>query len=202
MITQLTLPDLSYTYDALEPWCEAETLHLHHDKHHRAYVDAGNQAREGLQVADPGDSKLITALTAARTFNVAGHVLHSLFWTSIGPAQTSPQGDLAIRIRSDFGSLDRMQELLVAGCMSVKGSGWGVLSVEPGTGCLQVGALHDHQGDHMPSSALLAVVDVWEHAYYLQYRADRASWVKAAVAHLDWSSIQARFETAASVTPS
>ena len=125
MITQLTLPDLSYTYDALEPWCEAETLHLHHDKHHRAYVDAGNQAREGLQVADPGDSKLITALTAARTFNVAGHVLHSLFWTSIGPAQTSPQGDLAIRIRSDFGSLDRMQELLVAGCMSVKGSGWG-----------------------------------------------------------------------------
>lgn len=194
---QYTLPKLAYGYDDLEPWCSAETLHLHHLKHHAAYVAGANEATEELDAIDPNDTARLAGLQAALTFNLSGHVLHSLFWTSVSPRATRPHGPLQKKIASDFGSETRFHELLTATCMGVHGSGWGALSYDSLSGKLRIEGLHDHHHDMVPQSTLLAVVDVWEHAYYLGYHNDRAAWVDATVEHLDWPSIEARFATVA-----
>ena len=188
-----TLADLPYAVDALEPWCPAETLALHHGKHHATYVKGANESAEALNDADPSNAALYAGLSEALTFNLAGHVLHTLFWESLSPTPSKPEGLLASQITSDFGSLDRFRERLVATCMGVHGSGWGTLSFDPLGGRLAVAPILDHQNDHVAGGLLLAVIDVWEHAYYLTHRNDRAAWVKAATAHLDWPAISARF---------
>jgi Fe-Mn family superoxide dismutase len=187
------LPSLPYSYEALEPWCPVETLALHHDKHHAAYVKGANDATAALAELDPADTARGSALRQDLTFNLSGHVLHSLFWRTVAPEGVAPGRDLEGRLKSDFGSRSRCEEMLTAACMGVHGSGWGALFADPLTGGLYVGSFHDHQGEHVPLAQVLAVVDVWEHAYYLKYRNDRAAWVKAAVAHLDWKAISDRF---------
>lgn len=190
--SSFALPELPYAYDALEPWCGAETLHLHHDKHHKAYVDGANAAAEALAAADPGDATSVAALRANLVFNLGGHVLHSLFWENLSPQSTAPSGDLARRIDESFGSVDRAKALLKTACTGVQGSGWGVLWAEPLTGRLQVSGMLDHHHQHVPDARILAVIDVWEHAYYLDHRNDRAGWVAAAIDHLAWDAIAGR----------
>jgi superoxide dismutase, Fe-Mn family len=189
------LPDLPYSYDALEPWCPAETLELHHKKHHAAYVLGANDAAEALGAVDPSDALLLGGIQTALTFNLGGHVLHSLFWTSMCPTKSPPTGALADQIGADFGSLDVLTTQLAAACKGVQGSGWGVISFHPVDRKLHVGQMHDHQQQLIPDTTLLAVIDVWEHAYYLKYRNERASWVGAVIEHLDWTAIGSRFET-------
>lgn len=99
---------------------------------------------------------------------------------------------------SDFGSQERFTSLLTSACTKVQGSGWGALAVDPETGELHVGSIHDHHNTHVPNSRLLAVIDVWEHAYYLTHRNNRAGWVEAAMVHLDWRAISERYEAARS----
>ncbi len=195
--TPYVLPTLDYGYDALEPWCPAETLHLHHDKHHAAYVKGANEAADGLQSVDPGDARLVAALQRNLTFNVSGHVLHSLFWRSLSPDEAgAPSAELEGQIREHFGSLARMLDLLRAACMGVQGSGWGAVIYDSTSKSLKINQLHDHQGDVVANSTLLTVVDVWEHAYYLKYRNERAGWVDAVLGHLDWSHMALRLESA------
>jgi superoxide dismutase, Fe-Mn family len=196
MTDRYFLHDLPFAYDALEPWCPAETLELHHGKHHAAYVKGANEAADALEAVDPGDAYALAGIQTALTFNVAGHVLHSLFWESISPEVTKPSGELGAKIDADFGSLDHLSDLLRAECKGVQGSGWGALLFDPMSKGLQVAKLHDHQMGLTPNASLLAVIDVWEHAYYLTHRNDRVSWVKAVVDHLDWTAIAARFEVA------
>ncbi len=198
MTDRYFLHDLPFAYDALEPWCSAETLELHHGKHHAAYVKGANEAADALDTVDPGDTYQLAGIQAALTFNVAGNALHSLFWESLSPDVDMPKTGLLAQIDTDFGSVDRLQDLLRAECKGVQGSGWGALVFDPTTQRLQVGKLHDHEHSLIPNSALLAVIDVWEHAYYLGYRNDRATWVKAVVEHLDWSAIGERFSIAES----
>ena len=186
------LPDLPYSYDALEPWCRAETLHLHHDKHHQAYVTGANAAVAELATVDPGDKARHAGLQRALTFNLAGHVLHSLFWENLAPAPVTPGGQLAQLVTRDFGSQERLRDVLVAASVGVQGSGWGALVHEPFGNRLHVVAFHDHQSDAIPASTVLAVIDVWEHAYYLDYRNERPRWVAAAVEHIDWHNVEAR----------
>lgn len=192
-MTTFELPPLPYPYDALEPWCPSETLELHHDKHHATYVKAANDAVAALCGLEPEDAERRAALTRALTFNVAGHVLHSLLWENLAPEQTQPSGGFVSAVKASFGSVDRLRSALKDACMSVQGSGWGVLYVEPTTGALRVGAIHDHQSDHVPGGQMVAVVDVWEHAYYLKYRNERAKWVAACIEHLDWTVAERRF---------
>ena len=189
-----TLPPLPYGYDALEPWLDAETLHLHHDKHHQAYVTGANAAAEALDEIDPGDANALAGARAALAFNLSGHVLHSLFWENLSPDTSAPSGALAAQIDNDFGSVDALAAQFAAICKGVQGSGWGALIHDPVAGSLYVAGIHDHQSQQVPDSTILALVDVWEHAYYLKYRNDRAAWVKAAWEHLDWTAIGGRFD--------
>jgi superoxide dismutase, Fe-Mn family len=151
-----------------------------------------------LELIDPADAYKLAGVQTALTFNVAGHVLHSLFWESLSPEPTIPTGGLEAQITADFGSVDHLGDLLRAECKGVQGSGWGALIFDPMSKQLQVASLHDHQMGLTPNSSLLAVIDVWEHAYYLKHRNDRASWVKAAVDHLDWAAIALRLDVASS----
>ena len=195
--TPFALPKLAYAYDALEPWCQAETLELHHDKHHRAYVDAANDALEALASVDPKDKHLLAALQSSLTFNAGGHVLHSLFWTSVGPDPTSPNEALQRQITQDCGDIERLKALLITTCTGVQGTGWGALSLDSNHNLL-VSSIEDHHNGHAPGASLLAVVDVWEHAYYLGYRNDRPGWCAAAVEHLDWAQISSRYDACVS----
>lgn len=198
MTARYVLPDLPFSVDALEPWCPAETLQLHYGKHHATYVKEANAAAELLTTIDPDDAERLAGARSALVFNLAGHTLHSLFWTSIGPETSVPEGELAARVSTDFGSFDRFKALLTSACTKAQGTGWGALSLYVPTGELQVGSLLDHQHNMVPGSALLAVIDVWEHAYYLTYRNDRAKWVSDAFDHLDWPSIAERYRHASS----
>jgi Fe-Mn family superoxide dismutase len=189
-----TLPDLPYPADALEPWCPAETLDLHHGKHHAAYVVGANEAAAALTGVDPHDSATLAGVQAALTFNLSGHVLHSLLWENLSPIVTRPAGQLSEQIDTDFGSMALLVDRLTAACMGVQGSGWGVLAYDPMSGRLRAGSVHDHQLHHVPNSTLVAVIDVWEHAYYLGFHNERAKWVAAAIEHLDWPNIADRLD--------
>ena len=197
MSQRYQLPDLPFAMDALEPWCPAETLEIHHGKHHATYVKDANFAADLLAEVDPDDAERLAGARSALVFNLAGHTLHSLFWTSICADSSAPSGALETRLAADFGSIERFSALLTSACMKVQGTGWGALSLYVPTGELQVGSLLDHQHNMVPDSVLLAVIDVWEHTYYLKYRNERASWVAAAVDHLDWISIEERYRQAA-----
>ena len=194
--TPYSLPRLPFAYDALEPWCSAETLEIHHDKHHGTYVKEANAAAAELTTVDPHDTPRLAGLQSALTFNLAGHVMHSLFWASLDPAGDGPTTAMQAVLTKDFGSVERFNDLLTAACIGVHGSGWGVLSADPVTGGLRVGAVHDHQSEHVAAATTLAVIDVWEHAYYLTHRNERAKWVAAAVQHLNWTNIAERYSLA------
>jgi Fe-Mn family superoxide dismutase len=198
--TQCTLPPLPYAYDALEPWCSAETLHLHHDKHHKAYVDGANEAAQALSEIDPAETAKLSGLRANLEFNLGGHVLHSLFWKSLTPVPMKIPSALDKRIAADFGSLERATSLLQAACMGVKGSGWGVLAFDPTYDRLHIAAMEDHHREVAPGLVNLGVIDVWEHAYYLVHKNDRAGWAKLAIEHLDWEGVDMRLKEAWAAT--
>ena len=193
------LPDLPYAYDSLEPWCDATTLQLHHTKHHQSYVDGANAAVEALTSIDPDDAMKLHGARSALTFNLGGHVLHSLFWENLAPTSatsSAPSAALAERVQRDLGGPERFRKLFVATCKGVQDSGWGALVHDAIADRLVVTGLHDHHNDLVPDTTILAVVDVWEHAYYLTHRNDRVAWVEAAFDHLDWNTVSARLEAA------
>ena len=197
MTDRYALPALPYSYDALEPWCPAETLQLHHAKHHAAYVRGANESAEIVGDIDPDDSYRLAGVQATFNFNLGGHILHSLFWPNLSPHTTTPAGVLATQITADFGSKKRLNDMLTAVSMGVQGSGWGALVYDTGSQTLRATALHDHQHELVAGTEVLAVIDVWEHAYYLSHRNNRADWVTAVIAHLDWKVIAERFNVAA-----
>jgi len=198
MTDRYTLPELPYKYDALEPWCSAETLHLHHSKHHAAYVAGANKSSKAIETIDPSDSYQLAGAQAALAFNLGGHVLHSLFWLNLSATKTTPPSELETKMLTDFGSEKRFNELLTATCVTVQGSGWGALMYDTVSKTLRIGAIRDHQHELGAETKVLAVVDVWEHAYYQTNQNDRATWVKAAIDHLDWQVIGERYALAAS----
>lgn len=193
------LPDLPYPYDALEPFLNAETMHLHHDKHHQAYVNALNEAEEKIKAAQKsGDFAALRALTDALAFNYSGHLLHSLFWTNMKPGGGSvPSGDLAAQINKDFGSFDTFKAQFLAATNSVQGSGWGILAWEPLNGQLVILQAEKHQNLAMWGVTPLLVLDVWEHAYYLQYQNRRTEFTAGFFQHaVNWDDVAARLAAA------
>lgn len=193
-----TLPDLPYDEGALEPHLSGRLMSFHHGKHHAAYVKGANETLEKLASAKPDQ---IAGLERALAFNVSGHVLHSLFWTSMSPdGGGRPDGDLASAIDESFGSYDTFAKRFEAALTTVQGSGWAVLAWEPVASRLMVAQLHDHQSNMLAGSAALIVADAWEHAYYLDYQNDKAAWAKAFFALADWSSTAERFAMSARAT--
>ena len=187
-----TLPDLPYAVDALQPHISSQLMSLHHDKHHAAYVKGANKALGALADATPDQ---VPGLEQALAFNVSGHVLHSLLWTSMSPdGGGQPDGDLGASIDESFGSFDAFRARFVAAMTTVQGSGWATLTWEPLAQRLLVAQLHDHQSNTLVGSTPILVADAWEHAYYLDYHNDKEAWAKAFCNVADWRSAQRRFD--------
>ncbi len=194
-MTRYTLPDLTYDYGALEPHISGKIMQLHHDKHHKAYVENANKAIEKLvEVRGKGDFTQIAAIERALAFNVSGHVLHSIFWRNLAPkAGGQPDGALASAIKRDFGSFDLFKQQLTQVSSTIMGSGWGALVWEPIAQRLGTVQIHDHQSQITQGCVPLMVIDAWEHAYYLQYQTDKAKFFEALWNLWNWEDISERF---------
>jgi Fe-Mn family superoxide dismutase len=192
------LPALDYDYAALEPHYSARVLELHHDKHHKAYVDGVNATLEKLAGArSSGDLSSIVGLEKTLAFNLSGHVLHTLFWKNLSPqGGDRPEGDLSAALDEFFGSFDAFKQQLSQATSTVQGSGWGALSWEPLGERLFIEQIYDHQGNVGQGGVPLLVLDAWEHAYYLQYENRRADYVAAIWNVINWSDVTARFARA------
>jgi len=193
---QYELPELSYDYSALEPYLSAEILELHHGKHHQAYVDGANTTFQKLvEARSSGDFGTINQLEKNMAFHLSGHVLHSLFWTNLSPdGGGEPDGELAAAVTEYFGSFSAFRAQLTEAAMNVQGSGWGALSWEPMAGRLIVEQVYDHQGNVGQGGPPLLVLDMWEHAYYLQYKNVKKDWVQAYWHLVNWPDVAARFD--------
>ncbi len=189
-----SLPDLAYDYAALEPHCSAEILELHHDKHHAAYVTGANTTLEKLDHARAADDfGTINQLEKNLAFHVSGHVLHSLFWKNLSPdGGGKPEGELSAAIDDGFGSFEAFKHQLTEAALGVQGSGWGVLAWEPLGGRLIVEQVYDHQSNVGQGASPLLVLDMWEHAYYLQYKNVKADWVKSFWEIANWPDVAER----------
>ena len=195
-MAEYTLPDLPYDYAALEPHLSAQILELHHGKHHAAYVKGANTVLEKLEQArDSGDFGTINQLEKNLAFHLSGHILHSLLWKNLSPSGGGkPEGDLAAAIDEFFGDYDGFRAQMTEAANNVQGSGWAALSWEPLGQRLIVEQVYDHQGNVGQGGPPLLVVDMWEHAYYLQYQNRKTEWVDAFWNIVDWSDVAHRFE--------
>eukprot|EP01111_Echinosteliopsis_oligospora_P007172 TRINITY_DN2185_c0_g1_i1.p1 TRINITY_DN2185_c0_g1~~TRINITY_DN2185_c0_g1_i1.p1 ORF type:complete len:251 (-),score=73.98 TRINITY_DN2185_c0_g1_i1:29-781(-) len=196
-----TLPDLPYDYGALEPVISGEIMKLHHSKHHQTYVTNLNQALEKYHAAEQKkDVAEMIALQSAIKFNGGGHVNHSIFWTNLAPKNKegggNPSGELAKAISDTFGSYDKFVEKFNAQTIAIQGSGWGWLGYDKSTGRLQISTQQNQDPLSITGLVPLLGVDVWEHAYYLQYKNVRADYVKAIWGIVNWKNVEERFAAA------
>ena len=197
-----TVPDLPYDYAALEPHIDEATMRVHHDKHHQAYVDNANAALEGTPLADKPVEHVLANLetlpedkqTPVRN-NAGGHVNHSLFWEIMGPdGGGEPEGPLADAIDDVFGSLDELKKAVNDGGINRFGSGWTWL-VYDGTN-LAVYSTPNQDSPIMQSDEPILGIDVWEHAYYLQYQNRRPDYLEAWWNVVNWDAVAQRFDRA------
>ncbi|MGO2659817.1 superoxide dismutase [Mycetocola reblochoni] len=193
-----TLPELSYDYAALEPSISGAIMELHHSKHHQAYVTGANTALDQLAEArDSGNLANVNKLEKDLAFNLGGHVNHSVFWTNLSPnGGDKPTGELSSAIDDFFGSFDKFQAHFTAAALGVQGSGWAALVWDSIGQRLLVQQFFDQQSNFPVGVVPVLLLDVWEHAYYLDYRNVRADYVKAFWNIVDWENVQQRFLTA------
>ncbi|WP_409484096.1 superoxide dismutase [Arsenicicoccus dermatophilus] len=196
------LPDLPYDHAALEPYISGQIMELHHDKHHATYVKGINTAVE--QLAEAREKQSFDALSTLEknfAFHLGGHVNHSVFWANMSPdGGDRPIGDLAARIDQDFGSFDAFRAHFQAVALGVQGSGWSVLAWDLVAQRMYVVQHFDHQGNLPMCLVPLLVLDMWEHAYYLQYKNDKASFVAQWWNVVNWADVQERHARAAMQT--
>jgi len=201
-MTAYSLPDLTYDYAALEPNISGRIMQLHHDKHHMAYVTGANSALDLLAEArDKNDLTWVNKLQKDLAFNLAGHVNHTVFWRNLSPeGGDKPVGDLAAAIDEFFGSYDGFRAHFTASALGIQGSGWSILAWDVLGSRLIIEQLYDHQGNLAPASIPLLMLDMWEHAFYLDYQNVKAEYVKAFWNIVSWPDVQARFEAARNQT--
>jgi superoxide dismutase, Fe-Mn family len=199
------LPPLRFGYDALEPYIDAETMELHHDKHHATYVDNLNKALEPYpQLADLAVEDLLRRLDqvpdAIRTTvrnNAGGHVNHQLFWDILGPpANGSPKGAIGDAIKRDFGSFEHFQSLFTAAATTHFGAGWAFLVMSASRQRLEIVSLPNQDSVLAQGTPGLLCCDVWEHAYYLKYRNRRADYLSAWWKVVAWDVVDERLRDA------
>ena len=193
-----TLPELPYDYAALEPHISGKIMQLHHDKHHQAYVTGANTALDQLAEArDSGNLAAVNKLEKDVAFNVGGHVNHTIFWNNLSPeGGERPEGELAAAIDEYFGDFEKFQAHFTATAMGVQGSGWAVLAWDSLGQRANIVQLFDQQGNLPAGTVPLLMLDVWEHAYYLDYLNVRADYVKAFWNIANWQDVAKRFEAA------
>lgn len=197
------LPELSYAYDALEPHIDAKTMEIHHTKHHQAYINNALAAMENhpeLKEKDPVEllkdlNSVPEEIRTALRNNVGGHVNHSLFWKTLAPATgQKPEGALLEAINTDFGSVDALKEKLDASAKARFGSGWAWLVLDGDK--LDVISTANQDSPYMDNLVPLLGIDVWEHAYYLNYQNRRPDYIQAWFKVINWEEVAKNFEAA------
>jgi Fe-Mn family superoxide dismutase len=195
-----TLPKLPFGYKALAPYISEEQLTLHHQKHHQAYVTGANNLLEKIDKARNDSVDLdMKATLKELSFHIGGYRLHKLFWENMAPAGTGggglPEGDLLQAINDEYGKYDRFRKEFTQAASGVEGSGWAVLTYCMNTGRLMILQLEKHNVNMVPGYRVLMALDVWEHAYYLDYKNDRAKFIESFWNIVNWDEVNARFVT-------
>jgi Fe-Mn family superoxide dismutase len=191
------LPQLLYGYKDLEPYISEQQLMIHHQKHHQAYVNSANNILQRLDKARKENADVdIKSTLKELSFNIGGHLLHSLFWTNLTPAGKSgkPGGALADALAKEFGSFDRFKKEFVQAAVSVEGSGWAALTWCKQTGRPIIMQIEKHNTNVYPTFRILMILDVFEHAYYIDYKNDRAKFVEAFWNIVNWNEIGKRLQ--------
>lgn len=192
------LPELPYPGDALEPYLGEQTLRIHHDRHHQGYVDALNEAETAIERArEANDLSRARSICDALAFNYSGHLFHSIYWQCMSPdGGGDPTGPLAQQINRDFGSVAGFRAHFVAAANAVQASGWAVLAWQPLGQRLVVLQAEKHQDLAEWGVTPLLVLDVWEHAYYLDYQNERPRFTEGFFEVINWDYAGRRFERA------
>ncbi|MCE7698168.1 MAG: superoxide dismutase [Methanobacterium paludis] len=190
------LPALPYGYKDLEPYISEEQLRIHHDKHHQAYVDGANAL---LKKFDSRDSEEFDVKAVAKelSFHVGGFVLHKLFWRNMGPAEKcggEPTGKIAEYIKKDYGSFERFKKEFTQTAVGAEGSGWAALTLCKRTDRIFIMQIEKHNVNLIPGFRIMMVLDVWEHAYYLDYQNRRPEFVDAFWNIVNWDEVNKRVE--------
>jgi Fe-Mn family superoxide dismutase len=201
-MTVYTLPELPYDYAALEPHISARIMELHHSKHHAAYVAGANAALEQMAEARSTNSfGAINKLEKDLAFHLGGHINHSIFWTNLSAdGHDGPTGELAAAIDEFFGSFDAFKAHFSAASLGIQGSGWGILSWDPVGARLIIQQLFDQQANTAQGTIPLLQLDMWEHAFYLDYQNVKADYVAAFWNIINWENVSTRFTAARSHT--
>lgn len=196
-----SLPELSYPYNALEPYISEEIMRLHHGKHHLSYVNGLNNAELNLKKArEINEFSLIKHWSRELAFHGSGHYLHTIFWKNMSPTGGgTPQGPLKEEIENYFGSFPNFQKHFSEAAKQVEGSGWALLVWSPMARHLEVLQTERHMLLTQWNTIPLLVLDVWEHAYYLQYKNKRAEYVENWWNIVNWHDVGMRFEKAADI---
>ena len=191
------LPELPYEYSALVPAISEEQLKIHHDKHHAAYVNGANALLESLDKSRKEGAEIDAATVAKQmSFNTGGHNLHSLFWKNLAKPKDAnkPSGKIASVIDSEFGTFDRFKKEFSQVAVKTEGSGWAVLSYCLMTGRPIIMQIEKHNVNVSPRRPIILVLDVWEHAYYLDYKNDRAKYAENFWSIVNWDEVNKRLE--------
>ncbi|WP_410871640.1 superoxide dismutase [Nocardia sp. A7] len=193
-----TLPELDYDFGALEPHISGQINEIHYTKHHAAYVAGANKALEQLEEArESGDLAAILLLEKNLAFHLGGHYNHSVWWKNLSPnGGDQPDGDLAAAIADQFGSFDKFRAQFTAAANGLQGSGWAVLGYDTLGQKLLTFQLYDQQSNVPTGIIPLLQVDMWEHAFYLQYKNVKADYVTAFWNVVNWADVQDRFARA------
>ena len=193
-----TLPEHDYDNAALAPHISATIMELHHSKHHKAYVDGANTALEKLAEArEKNDFANINKLQKDLAFHLGGHTNHSIFWKNLTPGtEERPTGELAAAIDEYFGSFDAFKAQFNAGALGLQGSGWAFLAWDALGKNLIIEQLYDQQGNIAAGTIPLLMLDMWEHAFYLDYKNVKGDYVTAFWNIINWADVSARFDAA------
>jgi Fe-Mn family superoxide dismutase len=199
-VAEYTLPDLDWDYGALEPHISGQINELHHSKHHATYVKGANAAVAALEEARTKDDHSAILLNEKNlAFNLGGHVNHTVWWKILSPnGGDKPTGDLASAIDEAFGSFDKFRSQFSAVANGIQGSGWAVLAYDSLGDALLTFQVYDHQANFPLGTVPLLLIDMWEHAFYLQYKNVKADYVKAFWNVVNWEDVQARYTAATS----
>lgn len=193
-----SLPKLPYEYKDLEPYISEEQLKIHHSKHHQAYVNGANAILEKLDKARKEDTTLdIRATLKELSFNIGGHLLHSLFWGNLAPTGKGggkPGGVFGEIVEKEFGSFERFKKEFTQAAIGVEGSGWAALTFCKQTNRPIIMQIEKHNTNIYPMFRILMVLDVFEHAYYLDYKNERAKFVDAFWNIVNWGEVNKRLE--------
>lgn len=197
-IGQHKLPPLPYAYNALEPYISEEIMRLHHTKHHQSYVDGLNKAEKTLKkYRENNDFELIKHWERELAFHGAGHYLHTIFWSIMTPqGGGKPGGPLLSAINETFGSFDSFKKHFTEAAKNVEAVGWAILVWAPRSHRLEILTAEKHQNLSQWDVIPLLVLDVWEHAYYLQYKNERPKYVENWWNVVNWKEVERRFNAA------